>query len=138
MWISISYTILLFQIVDDTPVESTGEVQMSPIVAIRNSQQGTKITIEEDHIDTPTNVPDLPRTCMSRGYLHDDLVRRKHTATGANRKKRYYTTVKQKVKKLRVKLPRVKDVNNIDRYSRLLFPLLFLLFNVCYWGFYLL
>ncbi|OWF41283.1 gamma-aminobutyric acid receptor subunit beta-like [Mizuhopecten yessoensis] len=122
-------------VVDETPLESE-EVQMSPIVAIRNSQ-GTKITIEEEHMETPPNIPDLPRTCMSRGYLHDDLVRRKHNST-VNKKKKYYTSVKQRAKKFKVRLPRVKDVNNIDRYSRLLFPLLFLLFNVCYWGFYLL
>ncbi|XP_069129163.1 gamma-aminobutyric acid receptor subunit beta-like [Argopecten irradians] len=121
-------------VVDEKPIE-TEEVQMSPIVAIRNSQ-GTKITIEEEHLETPPNIPDLPRTCMSRGYLHDDLVRRKHNTT-VNKKKKYYASIRPKFRKCKVKFPRVKDVNNIDRYSRLLFPLLFLLFNVCYWGFYL-
>jgi hypothetical protein len=32
----------------------------------------------------------------------------------------------------------VQDVSIIDRYSRLLFPVLFVLFNVSYWAVYLL
>ncbi|KAF8357058.1 gab-1, partial [Pristionchus pacificus] len=31
---------------------------------------------------------------------------------------------------------RVKDVNVIDRYSRVIFPLCFVLFNLFYWGYY--
>jgi len=33
-------------------------------------------------------------------------------------------------------MPQVKDVNNIDKYSRLVFPLLFVIFNVWYWSYY--
>ena len=35
-------------------------------------------------------------------------------------------------------IPRIKDVNIIDKYSRVIFPVSFLLFNVCYWCFYVL
>jgi len=37
---------------------------------------------------------------------------------------------------IKSKLPEVKDVNNIDKYSRLMFPLLFLIFNAWYWVYY--
>ena len=33
-------------------------------------------------------------------------------------------------------LPRIKDVNIIDKYSRVIFPVCFLLFNIGYWCFY--
>ncbi len=33
-------------------------------------------------------------------------------------------------------LPRIKDVNVIDKYSRVIFPVSFLLFNLAYWCFY--
>lgn len=33
--------------------------------------------------------------------------------------------------------PRIKDVNNIDRFSRVFFPMAFLVFNILYWCCYL-
>ena len=33
-------------------------------------------------------------------------------------------------------LPKIKDVNVIDKYSRVVFPVSFILFNVAYWCFY--
>eukprot|EP00095_Tigriopus_kingsejongensis_P004989 maker-scaffold96_size378025-snap-gene-2.49 protein:Tk04989 transcript:maker-scaffold96_size378025-snap-gene-2.49-mRNA-1 annotation:"gamma-aminobutyric acid receptor subunit beta-like" len=33
-------------------------------------------------------------------------------------------------------IPRIKDVNIIDKYSRVIFPVSFLLFNLAYWCFY--
>lgn len=38
---------------------------------------------------------------------------------------------------LRQKMPVVRDVNKIDRYSRTAFPVLFIIFNVGYWVYYL-
>ncbi len=37
---------------------------------------------------------------------------------------------------VRARLPKIQDVNVIDKYSRLVFPVSFLLFNVAYWSFY--
>ncbi|CAD1481064.1 unnamed protein product, partial [Heterotrigona itama] len=39
---------------------------------------------------------------------------------------------------LRVSMPKIKDVNIIDKYSRIIFPVSFMLFNAIYWVFYFL
>lgn len=39
---------------------------------------------------------------------------------------------------LRASMPKIKDVNIIDKYSRMVFPVCFLAFNVGYWLFYVL
>lgn len=39
---------------------------------------------------------------------------------------------------LRVSMPKIKDVNMIDKYSRIIFPVSFMLFNAVYWVFYFL
>ncbi|GBP17010.1 Gamma-aminobutyric acid receptor subunit beta-like [Eumeta japonica] len=39
---------------------------------------------------------------------------------------------------LKASMPKIRDVNVIDTYSRVIFPVCFLLFNVVYWVFYIL
>ena len=34
-------------------------------------------------------------------------------------------------------IPHARDVNDIDRWSRLCFPILFVLFNILYWPYYI-
>lgn len=46
--------------------------------------------------------------------------------------------IKKGASALRVTLPKIKDVNIIDKYSRLVFPISFLAFNAGYWIFYVL
>lgn len=67
---------------------------------------------------------------------HTQLLR-KRNGTNVKRKK-VLTNIKKKAKEFREKIPSVKDVNKIDKYSRLVFPSLFIVFNICYWCFYLL
>ena len=49
------------------------------------------------------------------------------------RKKRIWHSLRYKAKNI---LPTVRDINIIDKYSRMIFPSLFLIFNICYWCFY--
>lgn len=53
------------------------------------------------------------------------------------RKKGFLKSVKRRASAIQMAFPKVKDVSTIDKYSRLVFPLLFVLFNIAYWGFYL-
>lgn len=57
----------------------------------------------------------------------------------SNQSRRIFKSLKFKAKGMKKKiLPSVTDINIIDRYSRIFFPGLFLLFNICYWCFYFL
>lgn len=85
------------------------------------------------------NTPSIPRSCMSRGYIPESLVKRKRSSS--LRKQRQTATqgsMTEEIDKCKSRFLSIKDVNSIDRFSRLLFPLLFLVVNVVYWGFYLL
>lgn len=35
-----------------------------------------------------------------------------------------------------VTLPKIRDINIVDRYSRVVFPIAFIIFNAFYWSFY--
>lgn len=54
------------------------------------------------------------------------------------RRRQILSDIRKRAQQLREKIPTVRDVNKIDKYSRALFPSLFVVFNVCYWCFYLL
>ena len=109
------------------------EIRMSPIIAIR-SQSGGSENGENISKSIPSS-PVLPRNCMSRSYYRENLVRRKHSSL--RKRRQLKSNIREKTVRCRFPLPTIHDVNCIDRYSRLVFPLLFLCFNVLYWIFYL-
>lgn len=47
-------------------------------------------------------------------------------------------TIRRGANALKASLPRIRDVNVIDKYSRVIFPVSFILFNAVYWSFYFL
>jgi hypothetical protein len=51
-------------------------------------------------------------------------------------KKCLWNSLQFKAKEIKKILPNIQDINIIDKYSRLLFPILFLVFNLFYWCFY--
>ncbi|XP_063413993.1 gamma-aminobutyric acid receptor subunit beta-like [Mytilus trossulus] len=114
------------------------EIRMSPIIAIRSQSSGNCAENGEKISRTIVASPVLPRNCMSRSYYRENLVRRKNSSV--KRRRQLHSNVREKSVKCklpRIRLPRINDVNCIDRYSRMVFPLLFVSFNVMYWVFYL-
>ena len=118
------------------------EIRLSPMLGIRNSQS-FNMELDGDTSADQSNLrmpAALPRsTYVSRGYLPSNVVRRRSSGNNVPpRRRRLLSNFKQKAKSIKVKIPRVQDVNTIDRYARLFFPLLFVLFNTSYWAVYLL
>ena len=54
------------------------------------------------------------------------------------RRTRLLNQLKKSAGVIKSSLPKIKDVNVIDKYSRVVFPVSFILFNVAYWCFYVL
>ena len=52
------------------------------------------------------------------------------------RRTRLLNQLKKSAGVIKSSLPKIKDVNVIDKYSRVVFPVSFILFNVAYWCFY--
>ena len=112
------------------------DVRMSPILSLRNRQNFN--FDQEDLQVTPSfrMQTTIPRAAYPIRGGHTQLLRKRNVNNGQKRKK-VLTNLKKRARAFRDKIPSVKDVNKIDKYSRLVFPSLFIVFNVCYWCFYL-
>lgn len=110
------------------------DLRCSPIPSLRRSYQ--------NHVTSHGHPPRMPTTvhvigCPPiRDYVAQSTLRRRKVASSALRNKRVLSSVREKAKALRQKLPVVTDVNRIDKYSRLVFPTLFIVFNLLYWYHY--
>ena len=123
---------------ETSSIEEANNVNVSPLPAIRNSYQNVFNFETECSGDQPVirMAPVLPRSCVTnRGYTPPTVLKRRNGNLVPKRK--LLSTVRQTAKILKPKLPIVRDVNVIDKYARLLFPLLFIMFNITYWGYYL-
>ncbi|OXA44115.1 Gamma-aminobutyric acid receptor subunit beta-like [Folsomia candida] len=71
----------------------------------------------------------------SRGFRG---TKKQHRTDLQAQPQRVLQSLRKGASALKASLPRIRDVNVIDKYSRVVFPVSFILFNVFYWSFYFL
>lgn len=125
------------------------DLRMSPIPSIRNrfgiSRSGGGQSGGGGGTAASDNFP--PSFRINRGYSTASGVRSnsgglRRSASGTSsaldkaRQSRLLSQLKKGTSVLKSAIPRIKDVNIIDKYSRVIFPVSFLVFNIAYWCFY--
>ena len=150
---------LLFSFFDqeanDIALQSTQQqhtdIRMSPILGLRQRTANYATDYDDTNLhmrninNSSCMAPPPPRasfaTSTFRGGHTQIQPRRRYNNSAANsqfqRRRRVISSIKRKAKEFREKIPSVKDVNKIDKYSRLVFPSLFIVFNLSYWFFYM-
>ncbi|XP_077983739.1 gamma-aminobutyric acid receptor subunit beta-1-like [Glandiceps talaboti] len=117
--------------------------QSNHSVALRLSQLDEERSSPEHNVEEPLNNVDATnmrtfnsnRTTKPRRRLSFDT--RRGSAPELRHRRGFVYSVRRKASNIKVKMPRVHDVNLIDKYSRVIFPLTFTIFNLFYWCVYL-
>ncbi|XP_055914667.1 gamma-aminobutyric acid receptor subunit beta-like [Eupeodes corollae] len=113
------------------------DVRMSPIPSLRKGNYNNTIgSIGSETLDLAKFPPSF-RIARNYGTNRNNLRYRGSRAPG-NQKPRMLHALKKGASALKASIPKIKDVNIIDKYSRMVFPVSFLAFNLGYWLFYIL
>lgn len=107
------------------------DVRMSPIASLRSRNYASGAS---DNLDLAKFPPSF-RITRTATTVRPGL--RYRAARNSHRPKMLHA-IKRGASVIRASIPKIKDVNIIDKYSRVIFPVAFLIFNAGYWGFYVL
>ncbi|KAL3266304.1 hypothetical protein HHI36_010483 [Cryptolaemus montrouzieri] len=111
------------------------EVRMSPIPSIRNKYSSRADIFDFDQSRFPPSF----RISRTTGYAYNyrtSGLRYRGNKIGNIHKPKMMHAIKKGALVIKASMPKIKDVNVIDKYSRIVFPVSFTLFNVGYWLFY--
>ncbi|XP_063706317.1 gamma-aminobutyric acid receptor subunit beta-like [Culicoides brevitarsis] len=113
------------------------DVRMSPIASLRNRQYSSSIAGSNPESIDLAKFPPSFRIARTYGTTSSrcSMRYRSHHFHQSNRPK-MMNAIRRGASVIRASIPKIKDVNLIDKYSRVIFPLSFLIFNVSYWTFY--
>ncbi|KAF4530702.1 hypothetical protein B566_EDAN004943 [Ephemera danica] len=109
------------------------DMRMSPIPSIRN-RHNSRFFAGDGSGGEPGRFP--PSFRIHRGSAFS--VRAGNASGSRARRPRVLQTLRRGASAFKASIPKIKDVNVIDKYSRIIFPVSFMLFNATYWIFYVL
>ena len=127
------------------------EMRMSPIPSLRNrhkqkyykdprgearNQSSPEIISNSSVSGSDQSFP--PSFRMHRNYSFPVRGGGHNHSRKDKKRTRLLNQLKKSAGVIKSSLPKIKDVNVIDKYSRVVFPVSFILFNVAYWCFYVL
>jgi gamma-aminobutyric acid receptor subunit beta len=105
---------------------------MSPIASLRGRHYATSAA---DNLDLAKFPPSFR---ISRTYGTSVRAGLRHRAARNTHRPKMIHALKRGASVIRASMPKIKDVNIIDEYSRVIFPVAFLVFNIGYGLFYVL
>ncbi|XP_066584105.1 gamma-aminobutyric acid receptor subunit beta-like [Prorops nasuta] len=126
----------------DADIIELEDLRMSPLPSIRNRSGligggAAAIVGSPKELHDPVKFPPSFRISrVSTGYnTHARFSGLRHRGP-RQQKPKVLHALRRGASVLRVSMPKIKDVNVIDKYSRVIFPVSFMLFNAVYWIFY--
>jgi len=121
------------------------DLRMSPIPSIRNRHNSRNYsTSSAEGLDPAKFPPSFRMNRTTGGYSFPVRsggglrFRGSRSHLPQHSKPKVLHALKRGASAIRASMPKIKDVNVIDKYSRIIFPLSFMLFNAAYWIFYVL
>lgn len=133
-------------------LSNTSIGRVSPLPGLRtsythDSEFNMDIRTGEQQIGQMANQTDsinYPRTSFYSSVIdpnHHGLRYRGRTKFGTSianvRRKKFVKSLRQRARAVRLVIPKIRDINVIDKWSRFIFPCSFILFNVVYWCYYI-
>ncbi|KAG8452164.1 hypothetical protein GDO86_004093 [Hymenochirus boettgeri] len=114
-------------------VDAHGNILLATL-EIHNEVTGNDITTSvSDARNSTTSFDNSGIQYRKPSLTRDGLGRRALDRNNPHNKK---THLRRRSSQLKIKIPDLTDVNAIDRWSRLVFPITFSLFNLIYWLYY--
>ncbi|RWS10661.1 gamma-aminobutyric acid receptor subunit beta-like protein, partial [Dinothrombium tinctorium] len=126
------------------------DIRLSPIPSLRNRNATAKCFTTKQSKEAEVRFPPsfrmsnpihrTPGFTSTKGNIYSSSLRNRYSRGDCRMAKspKVLQSLKRGASALRVSIPKIKDVNKIDKYSRVVFPVTYLIFNAIYWSFYIL